>query len=215
MTLVGDHTGSTRMVTGNPARNTRDPVRVAARYAPLIGLLASIAVVAWGWHTGVLRTQEELQAFIASVGIFGPVVFILLSTASVIFPIVPGALLVVAGPILFGPIEGTLYNYIAVCAGSIIDFALARRYGLALIERCFSPATVEKWLGWTRKRHFTGLFALAIALPVAPDDLLCYLAGTTRMRSRTFVLIILTCKPWALLAYGLGVSQLLLRFLPW
>ena len=63
--------------------------------------------------------------------------------------------------------------------------------------------------------HFTRAFALAIALPVAPDDLLCYIAGTTRMTWRTYVAIILLCKPWALIAYGLGVSALLLRFLPW
>src|SRR5699024_9307126 len=58
-------------------------------------------------------------------------------------------------------------------------------------------------------------FALAIALPIAPDDLLCYIAGTTRMRWRTYVAIILLCKPWALIAYGLGISALALRFLPW
>ena len=55
----------------------------------------------------------------------------------------------------------------------------------------------------------------SIALPIAPDDLLCYVAGTTRMRWRTYVWIILLCKPWALIAYGLGVSAVLLKFLPW
>lgn len=35
------------------------------------------------------------------------------------------------------------------------------------------------------------------------------------MRWRTYVLIILLCKPWAMIAYGLGVSALVLRFLPW
>ncbi len=85
-----------------------------------------------------------------------------------------------------------------------------------LIERMFAPPkTVEKLLGWTRSSHFTRLFATAIALPVAPDDLLCYIAGTTKMRWRTYVLIIVTCKPWSLIAYGLGVSALLMRFLPW
>lgn len=197
------------------AASTRDPLRIAAQLSPLLGLGISIALVWWGLQTGVLQSLENLQAFITSLGAWGPVAFLIASTASVVFPIVPGGLLVIAGPVLFGPLEGTLYNFVAVSAGSLLNFVIARHVGLALIERLFPAKTVEKFLGWTRSDHFTRAFALAIALPVAPDDLLCYIAGTTRMKFRTFVLIILLCKPWALIAYGLGVSALILRFLPW
>lgn len=194
---------------------TRDPVRLAAQLSPLLGLGISIALVWWGLQTGVLQSLDNLQAFITSLGAWGPVAFLVVSTASVIFPIVPGGLLVIAGPVLFGAVEGTVYNYLAVCTGSLLNFLIARHVGLALIERIFPARAVEKFLGWTRSTHFTRAFALAIALPVAPDDLLCYIAGTTRMKWRTYVLIILLCKPWALIAYGLGVSALILRFLPW
>ena len=196
-----------------PAR--RDRLRLAARLSPLLGLAISITLVIWGLSTGVLESSAALQAFINSLGAWGPAVFLLVSTAAVVFPVVPGGLLVIAGPVLFGPLEGTLLNYIAVCAGSLLNFTIARHVGMDLIERVFTPRAVEKALGWTRSRHFTRGFALAIALPVAPDDLLCYLAGTTRMRWRTYVAIILLCKPWALIAYGLGVSAILLRVLPW
>jgi len=196
-------------------RPRRDPLRIAAQLSPLLGLGLSIALVWWGLDTGVLRSLENLQVFIGSLGAWGPAVFMLASAASVVFPIVPAGLLVIAGPVLFGPIEGTLYNYLAVSAGSLLNFAIARHVGLSLIERIFAPRTVEKFLGWTRSGHFTRAFAVAIVLPVAPDDLLCYIAGTTRMRWRTYVAIILLCKPWALIAYGLGISTLILRFLPW
>lgn len=193
----------------------RDPLRVAARLSPLLGLGVSIALVWWGLETGVLQSLENLQVFIASLGAWGPVAFLIASAASVVFPIVPAGLLVIAGPVLFGPIQGTILNYVAVCAGSLLNFAIARHVGLGLIERLFRPRTVERFLGWTRSGRFARAFALAIALPIAPDDLLCYIAGTTRMRWRTYVAIILLCKPWALIAYGLGISALVLRFLPW
>ncbi|WP_394216072.1 TVP38/TMEM64 family protein [Brachybacterium vulturis] len=197
------------------APDRRDPLRMAAQLSPLLGLGLSIALVWWGLQTGVLQSLANLQAFIDSLGAWGPVAFLLASVASVVFPIVPAGLLVIAGPVLFGPLEGTVYNYLAVSAGSLLNFAIARHVGLGLIERLFRRRTLEKFLGWTRSGHFTRAFALAIALPVAPDDLLCYIAGTTRMRWRTYVLIILLCKPWALIAYGLGVSALVLRVLPW
>lgn len=193
----------------------RDPLRLAVRLAPLLGLAASIALVWWGLETGVLRSLESLQTHVDSLGAWGPLAFMIASIASVVFPIVPAGLLVIAGPVLFGPVEGTLYNYLAVCLGSFLNFAIARHVGLDLLERLFAPRTVEKYLGWTRSPKFTTAFAAAIALPVAPDDLLCYLAGTTRMTWRTYALIILLCKPWALIAYGLGISALLMAVVPW
>lgn len=209
-----DATAKDRTVD-EPAATRRDPLRVAARLSPLLGLLASILLVVWGMQTGVLRSLENLQAYMDSLGAWGAIMFLLVSTAAVVFPVIPGGLLVVAGPVLFGPLEGTLYNYIAVCTGSFLNFAIARHVGMALIERLFSPRLVDKYLGWTRSPNFTRAFAVAIALPVAPDDLLCYLAGTTRMTWRTYALVILLCKPWALVAYGLGVSALIMRVLPW
>ena len=50
---------------------------------------------------------------------------------------------------------------------------------------------------------------------MAPDDLLCYLAGLSRMRWRTFVLIIVLLKPWSLAVYVFGVLTLLSQWIPW
>lgn len=201
-----------------PQRETaprRDPVRVIARFAPLLGLGACIALVVWGLQSGVLSSLESLQTYIDSLGAWGPIVFLVVCAALVVFPIIPGGLAVVAGPVLFGAVEGTIFNFIAVCAGLLLNFTIGRHVGLGLIERLFAPRSVEKFLGWTRHAGFTRAFAVAIALPIAPDDLLCYVAGTTRMRWRNFILIILLCKPWSLILYGLGVSTIVLHFLPW
>lgn len=209
--------GSAQPRPAGPAEGERrrDPLRLAFRLSPLLGLGLSIALVWWGLDTGVLSSLARLQTFVDSLGAWGPLAFCLASTASVVFPIVPAGLLVLAGPVLFGPVEGTIYNYVSVCAGSMLNFAIARHVGLSLIERLFTPKLVDKYLGWTRTGHFTRAFAIAIALPVAPDDLLCYLAGTTRMTWRTYATIILTCKPWAIIAYGLGISSALLSLVPW
>jgi uncharacterized membrane protein YdjX (TVP38/TMEM64 family) len=212
-TPPAEQTGDAPTPSAAPRR--RDPLRIAAKLSPLLGLGASIGLVVWGLNTGVLSSLENLQAFIDSLGAWGPIVFALASTASVVFPIVPAGLLVIAAPVLFGPVLGTALSYVSVCAGSFLNFAIARHVGLGLIERIFSEKTVEKYLGWSRSPRFTGLFAAAIALPVAPDDLLCYLAGTTKMSWRTYATVILACKPWALIAYGLGISALVTHFLPW
>ena len=48
-------------------------------------------------------------------------------------------------------------------------------------------------------------FAVCIFLPFAPDDLLCYLAGLTRMSYRKFMLIILLGKPFGVTMYSLAL----------
>ncbi|CAM3975913.1 TVP38/TMEM64 family protein [Helcobacillus massiliensis] len=209
---------------GGPAELTRAQqsvkehsaaIRWASRILPLIGLAVCAGFVIAGLKSGVLSSQDDLRAFIDSLGFWGPLVFGFASFASVVFPIVPGGLLVLAAPVLFGPVTGTIINWVAVCAGSLLNFIIARHIGLALIETLFSEKLVEKYLGWTRHRNFARAFAIAIVLPVAPDDLLCYLAGTTKMRFSAYAIIILLGKIPTLLAYGLGISALLATVVPW
>lgn len=198
-----------------PARRRQDPLRTAARWSPLLGLAICIGLVWWGFESGVLSSLESLRSYISSLGAWGPVAFLVATVALVVFPVVPGGLTVIAGPVLFGPALGMLYSYVAVCAGLLLNVTIGRYVGLELIERTFAPRTVEKCLGWTRSPHFTRAFAAAITFPIAPDDLLCYVAGATRMRWRTAAVIILLGKPWSLLLYGLGVSTILLQIVPW
>lgn len=55
----------------------------------------------------------------------------------------------------------------------------------------FSEKQLQRYKVWTGENtKFTHLFAIAIFFPVAPDDLLCYLAGTTAMSWRQFICII-------------------------
>ena len=72
----------------------------------------------------------------------------------------------------------------------------------------FSEKTIARYShGTEEKGRFARLFALAIFLPVAPDDFLCYLAGTTEMSWRRYTLIILLGKPFAIALYSLGLTM--------
>lgn len=57
------------------------------------------------------------------------------------------------------------------------------------------------------------LFAAAIFFPIAPDDLLCYLAGTTAMTWRQFLCVIVLGKPFSIALYSLGLTKLFQLFL--
>ena len=61
-------------------------------------------------------------------------------------------------------------------------------------------------MGWYDR--FARWLAFLIFIPVAPDDYLCFLAGTTAMRWQRFTAIILLCKPASIALYSLGLTML-------
>lgn len=204
---------------GGGATSTTSPRAAAylrwSRRITLVGWLTVVGLVVWGVQSGALTSVARLRETLAGFGPMGPVVYALVGAAEAIFPVIPGSATIIAAPILFGPVVGFFAAYAATCLGSIAVFAISRHLGQELLYARFKASSVEKYLGWLQHRHFARWFALAIALPLAPDDLLCYLAGMSQMRWRTFVLVILLLKPWAMLFYIFGVLELLTRWFPW
>lgn len=179
------------------------------QFASLVGFLICIAIAIWGWQTGVLTSQERLQALVDRCGPAGALLFTVFQAVQVVVPILPGGLGCLVGVILFGPIWGFAYNYTGICIGSLLAFAVARSCGKPLLSLLFSEKIIQKYSHWAEERdRFARLFALAIFLPVAPDDFLCYLAGTTDMSWRKYTVIILLGKPFAIALYSLGLTAI-------
>lgn len=186
-------------------------------YITIIGILITIAFTIYGFQTGILTSQQQMELFLSQAGIFAPLIFIIIQIVQCVIPIIPGGISCLIGVVVFGPIYGFLYNYIGICIGSIINFLIAKEYGKDMILKLISEQSYEKYVSWIEKgKTFDKLFALAILLPCAPDDVLCLIAGLTPMSLKKFVLIILTCKPITIAAYSIGLSkifELIINFL--
>ena len=186
---------------------TRSVEKTALQAVSFTGFALCLLVALWGWQTGVLTSQERLQALVASCGMAGVLLFTVFQAVQVVVPILPGGLGCLAGVLLFGPVWGFVYNYVGICIGSLMAFAVARNCGKPLLGLLFSEKTIQRYSHWTEEKgRFARLFALAIFLPVAPDDFLCYLAGTTEMNWGRYTAIILLCKPFAIALYSLGLT---------
>lgn len=185
---------------------TQPMEKTVLRAVSMTGFAVCVLMALWGWQTGVLTSQERLEALVKSCGAAGAVLFTVFQAVQVVVPILPGGLGCLAGVILFGPWYGFAYNYIGICAGSLAAFGVARYCGRPLLERMFPRKLLLKYDRWLGQKSFTKWFALAIFFPVAPDDFLCYLAGTTSMNWGQFTFIILTCKPFAIAAYSTGLT---------
>lgn len=182
----------------------------AVNIISMLGLILTAGFMYWAWKQGILTSQENMQKFIMGFGTAAGFIFVLIQIIQVIIPVIPGGVSCVAGVIVFGAGMGFVYNYVGICIGSILVFLIAKRYGRALMVKMFDKKLIDKYESWTEKNgRFTKLFALAIFLPVAPDDFLCYLAGTTRMKLKTFTAVILLGKPLSIAAYSMGLNLIL------
>lgn len=139
--------------------------------------------------------------------------FVLVQTVQVVVPILPGGISCLAGVLLYGPWTGFVLNYVGICIGSAAAFGISRTLGRSNALKTRFRKQIRR-LSWTQKGgKFLKLFAAAIFFPVAPGDLLCYLAGTTAMTWRQFLSVIILGKPFSIALYSLGLSKLFQLFL--
>lgn len=120
-----------------------------------------------------------LKEFVLSFGFFAPIAFIFLQFLQVIFAPIPGNAVVVLGGIVFGG-WGLLYGLIGAMLGYYVIFLLSHKFGRPLAEKLFKKKTLDKFDYITKGRGDVILFTIFI-LPFFPDDIVCYLAGLTKV----------------------------------
>ena len=82
---------------------------------------------------------------------------------------------------------------ITILESALVRLSFSARASLwkAIHTFMISDKTYNKYIGWLdNQNRFEKLFALAIFLPVAPDDALCLMAGLTNMSVKRYTLII-------------------------
>lgn len=180
--------------------------RKLINFISIIGLVVSIGLTIYFINLGVFKDLNSLRGLVGDSIILGPIIFILIQILQVIIPIIPGGISTAAGVLIFGPYAGFIYNYVGICIGSIIIFLLGRRYGKPFILSMVSDKTYNKYVGWLdNQNRFEKLFALAIFLPVAPDDALCLMAGLTNISVKKYTWIILLAKPLSIFLYSMAL----------
>lgn len=194
--------------------NAQERNQKAIKMLPLLGTALLLIGLIYGIRGGLFDSSEQLSTFLTEMGTTGVLFFVLLQVVQVVVPIFPGGITLAIGVMVFGPIQGFVYNYIGILVGSALNFLLARRYGERLVLLLVSQKTYDKHINWVNeKKHFDRFFLCAILFPVAPDDLLCLLAGLTKMTFKKFMLILLFAKPLPVFLFGFGLNATVQWFL--
>ena len=173
-------------------------------------LLLSILFFGSAWIGGHFKSMETLRAYLESYGKLGPIVLTAIQALQVVLPVLPGFFGCIVGAAMFGAVGGFWINYIGISTGSLIAYWLARRFGVSLVQKMVPMEKYEGWINWiNRRKSYTVVLFLAILLPLAPDDFLCYFSGLTSMSAKKFTWIILLAKPWCILFYSIFFAYMI------
>lgn len=145
-------------------------------WTALVIFVLLTAAVCWFVGRPMLRFVSEPEKFrlwVDGHGLWGRVLYVGMCFLQVVVAIIPGEPLEIAGGYAFGAVWGTVLCLIGLFLGSVVIFALVRRFGQSVVE-VFFP--LEK------------LHSLRF-LQSSPKDLLCYFAGLTDLPWGTWLLM--------------------------
>lgn len=147
---------------------------------------------------------EALQAWVASFGSAGPLVFMALyAVGTVLF--LPGAVITLAGGALFGPVWGTFYNLTGATVGATLAFLIARYLAADWVEQK-SGGRVRQLKNGVEAEGWR-FVAFVRLVPLFPFNVLNYALGLTRIRLWDYVLTsYLAMLPGALAYTYLGYA---------
>jgi len=132
---------------------------------------------------------EKFRAWVDQSGVWSQIGYAGMVLLQVLVALIPGEPLEIAGGYAFGALQGTLLCMLGATLGSVLVFALVRRFGMPMVEVFFTREStrVLRFLKKSPRRRYL-LIALFI-IPGTPKDLLCYYAGLTDIRWKHWLLL--------------------------
>ena len=149
----------------------------------MLGLLTWGAPQLWSWFSDPQAIRDTVQEW----GTMAPLGFIGLQMAQVVVFALPGEVSQVAGGYLFGFALGSLFSIVGIALGSALAFWLTRWLGVRFVHRIAGPQTVAKFDRLMASPRFIGSLFLLFLIPGIPKDVLCYVAGLSRLRFFPFL----------------------------
>ena len=150
----------------------------------ILGFLALLVLLVvplvYYWANPRLFTPSKIDAWIASLGVFGPLVVVFAQViASIIAPI-PNSLISIAAGRVYGGFLGGLYSYIGGLLGAAATFMIARLLGHEFVHRFVEANDLESVDRYLSKHGIWAIF-LGRIVPFLSFDAISYAAGLTEM----------------------------------
>ncbi len=179
-------------------------------------LLGAIALVLGFYGLAVLGLRwvgiASVREWLAQLGWFSGLVFVMLSAGSLIVAPLSGSSLYVVGGTLFGQNLAFVLSVVATLLGCSVNFYLARCWGRQLVLRLVGKGqieTLDSWLVDLQSHH--SIFYMFLVMHLS-QDMVSYALGLTRIVYRDFV-IALTLSTLTIVGFYIYFGSSVLNWL--
>lgn len=166
----------------NKPKRTRKEKYIAGRkilwkaifLVALVGVMAVLAltVIERGWYE-----PHFIETFLQKMGVFAPLVFMVLMAFAVVTIVLPSIVLDAAAGVVFGPFMGTVYAVLGAEAGALIAFFTARKMGRPAIARLLKKDIA--FCDACAMRQLPFIIFVTRLIPFVSFELVSYGAGLT------------------------------------
>ncbi|MDW8799989.1 VTT domain-containing protein [Clostridium sp. A1-XYC3] len=147
---------------------------------------------------------NDLNEFINNCGTYKIIIFIALSSLRIV-ALIPSTVFMILGGIIFNPIEGGALTLVSVILSETILYITSK----VLVSSDITNYLVNKYpkLYKLLLKNNTKILAIGILCPIAPSDVACFLASSTGLNYRKFILTVIAANiPMIILYSFLGDS---------
>ncbi|NLD26751.1 MAG: TVP38/TMEM64 family protein [Acholeplasmataceae bacterium] len=139
------------------------------------------------------KSAESTKDFLLRYGNYSMVIYVFLHFLQTTIIPISNFPTIIAGMALFdNPLLVFALTTIGVYLGSITSFAFGKLFGKKAVDWVLGQETVDYYLDMAKGREKAAIFTMLL-LPSFPDDILCIIAGITKMTWRFFlVTLVLT-----------------------
>jgi uncharacterized membrane protein YdjX (TVP38/TMEM64 family) len=153
--------------------------------AAIVITVVCIVVTVLGFYLLGGIDPKQLQAWLKPMGIWAPIIYIILYTIGTLL-ILPSTPLNLTGGALFGVVGGTIWTTIAAIIAAVVSFAFTRSIGRDYIAHKLAG----KWEAIDAEMRQGGLFYMfAIRLlPLIPYGIVNFAAGLTSISFKDYLI---------------------------
>lgn len=136
-----------------------------------------------------LLNDGTLETKVATLGLWAPIVIIVLKASTLVFAPLGGMPLYIISGVLYGTNKGFLLCFVGDLVGSVICFALSRKFGLNVVKFFAGSQNMDKIRGYLGLLNTTRSFLKARLAFAGIPELLAYAAGLSSVSFWKFVLL--------------------------
>ncbi len=163
----------------------------------LWGLVAiSLLGTALAWRYGpqvwsLAQDEAALEAFVAQLGPWGPLMLITINAAQIVFAPLPGYVMQAAAGYLYGPLWGGIWGAVGLVIGAMLAMGLSRYFGRPIVERLVGSERLDRW---ERVTFSTSTVIWFLILLAPTGDLPYFMAGLARVSFTKILLLTLLIR---------------------